>query len=1015
MFIAAVAAGFWGVSRYPALSDKAAMSGTEAFEDPMTHQAHFHVPDQASLPTRVLYTTLNWYETNWKGMAFGLVLAGAFLTVLSYLPKPSSDRRFKNSLIGMLVGTPLGVCVNCVAPIAKGLYDAGSKMETALAVMFSSPTLNIVVLTMLFSIFPFHMALMKLGATFLLVLLIVPWISKKDVKRKNRETAAGAEVCEVDLTPETWAGALRGAVRDYWKSFSYIFVRTFPLMLLAGFLGAVLTHLWSFDKFIGLEPNWKTLAVLSFMGTFLPLPIAFDLMLTQALMMSRLADGFVMTLLFTLGTFSIYSAMVVTRTFSLKVAVKLYLIIVVLGMGLGYGAQVYSDFKYLQWLGRYEVFIGSGEASFQAAVTEPRVPDSVRPAFRLTQPVASQKFWTDQNVDVQWSVLQDRVASKGPLFEKHLGPEWGLTYSNRMTPENFFDPLFFGRGIASGDFNRDGWVDVAVATDNGFELYQNVNGRRFVRMDGPPASMAGKQGLTVALVDMDNDGWLDVFLTTFHEGNYLWLNPLGGKKKQPVLRVPNNQALATTAPAFADVNRDGWLDIVNGNYYLGVLTRKPIDTSVDQLVINRGLKFEPADLEGVPGQTHTVLFSDVNGDGLVDLMIGNDYQVSDTYYFGENQGRFRKIRRQDGIIPITTENTMSMDTADFNNDLQLDLYLANIGMSKGLDVVSNIFGSAMQEAGREFCDSRDTVLNHQECHDLLKLVTLLNPEKQDPSERCSIFQDREQVGECMVARLALTATRRSNPALCGRIGPDHTLSKIMCEKYFLPRRVHPDTRGEIPLRSMSNILLQAGTDTPFLDISQAAQVETAEWSWNARFADLDNDEWQDLYVVNGVLITQEFATNNFFHNREGKTFQPAEEEFGLQDFDHSSAYTYLDIDNDGDLDIIGNTLYGPFKIYINHESENNRVMFRLEDGRGNRHCIGCRVTIHYGPEGKRHQMREIKASGGYRSFDAPVAHFGLGPYDVVQKVEVRWSDGIATVIGQPFPVNRKYLLYRKPL
>ena len=112
VFIVGVVACFWLVSRYPALGEKAAMSGAESFEDPMTHQAHFHAPADAPLHIRVFYTTLNWYETNWKGMAFGLVLAGAFLTLLSYLPKQNSDKRFKNSLMGMLVGTPLGVCVN---------------------------------------------------------------------------------------------------------------------------------------------------------------------------------------------------------------------------------------------------------------------------------------------------------------------------------------------------------------------------------------------------------------------------------------------------------------------------------------------------------------------------------------------------------------------------------------------------------------------------------------------------------------------------------------------------------------------------------------------------------------------------------------------------------------------------------------------------------------------------------------------------------------------------------------
>jgi hypothetical protein len=393
-------------------------------------------------------------------------------------------------------------------------------------------------------------------------------------------------------------------------------------------------------------------------------------------------------------------------------------------------------------------------------------------------------------------------------------------------------------------------------------------------------------------------------------------------------------------------------------------------------------------------------------------MIGNDYQVADSYYFGKAEGAFQKINKQDGTVPVTTENTMSMDTADFNNDLQLDLYLANIGMSKGIDVVSNIFGSVMQEAGRNFCNTPGLVLKQKECRDLVRLVTLLAPDKQDPSERCSVFEDRRMVGECMVTRLALTATRRNDPDLCHKIAPSHVMPKKLCERYFIPKKVEADKSNEIPLRSMANILLQGTPSARFQDVSKDAQVETAEWSWNARFADLDNDEWQDLYVVNGVLITQEFATNNFFHNQQGKTFTAAEKEFGLEDMDHSSAYTYIDIDNDGDLDIIVNTLYGPFKVYRNNETRNSSVVFKLWDGKGNRFCVGCRVTLHYGPEGKRHQMREIKASGGYRSFDAPVAHFGLGANIKIKKVEVRWSDGTKTLIKHSFPANREYTLRR---
>jgi hypothetical protein len=166
------------------------------------------------------------------------------------------------------------------------------------------------------------------------------------------------------------------------------------------------------------------------------------------------------------------------------------------------------------------------------------------------------------------------------------------------------------------------------------------------------------------------------------------LNPIPAEGEIVVKTVPNNNAPLTSASAFADINHDGYLDIINGNYYLGILTRKPIQQATDQLVMNRNLDFSIQTIEGIPGQTHSALFSDINLDGQPDLMIGNDYSVSDTYYHGKGKGEFKKIRNQENIIPITTQNTMSIDTGDFNNDLIPDIYLANIGISRGLDVVS---------------------------------------------------------------------------------------------------------------------------------------------------------------------------------------------------------------------------------------------------------------------------------------------------------------------------------------
>jgi uncharacterized membrane protein YraQ (UPF0718 family) len=1017
LFILGVAVTFWLVSRYPALGNKAAMSGMDAFNDPMTHEAHFAVDKKAPLHEKVFYTSLNWYETNWRGMVFGLLLAGAFLTLLSYLPRKTSGNRFLGSIQGMFVGTPLGVCVNCVAPIVKGMYEAGSRMETALAVMFSSPTLNIIVLTMLFSIFPFYMAVMKIAATFVLVLVIVPFISEKDRKPVDPEACAipTTDVCELAPGTESWQGSIVGTAKDYWKNFSYLFIRTVPLMLLAGLLGAFMSHVWSFEKLIGVPVNFINLSLISFMGTFMPLPIVFDIMLAQALMMSGMASGFVMTMLFTLGTFSIYSASIITQTFSLRLAIKLYAIVFFMGIGLGYLANYYAEAQYTNWLAQYDkLAIEESAGNFQ----------KIKTTTTTTQP--QQAMVLHPTKGLHWEIVQDsdgiRITSSphvsrkqnGDLpFTKILGPELGLEYSNVLTSKVFFDPLFFGRGIAGGDFNNDGWTDLAVATGNGFELYQNIDGKEFRKLVPAIERLTGLQTVSVALVDMNNDGRLDVFFTTFKDGNYIWLNPENQAKPGHLLEVPNNGSLLTSALGFADINRDASLDIVQGNYFLGVLTRKPIDKAVNQVLINKGLKFQSMLMTKDAGQTHSVLLSDINNDLQPDLLVGNDYLVSDTYYYGDDDGNFNKINKSQGIIPITTENTMSIDTGDFNNDLIPDIYLANIGFSKGIDVVSNIFGDFMQEAGQKFCSSTNTVLPLGECRELLKLVTLLNPEKQDISERCLALEQKDEVTECMVMRLALFAAKNKDASLCQRINERHPIALTYCQEFFQAKHLPFNREEEIPMRSFSNILLQGKSDSTFTDRSKASGTTTAEWSWNARFADFDNDEWQDLFVVNGVLITQEFASNNFFHNQKGEGFNSAEKSFGLEDFDHSSAYTLIDIENDGDLDIITNTLYGPFKIYLNNENKRNSIVFNLRDDRGNHYCIGCKVIIHYGESGERHQMREIKASGGFHSFDSPVAHFGLDAFEAVKRVEVHWSTGEKTTLSRDFSANNSYTIYRQ--
>lgn len=127
--------------------------------------------------TRIVYTTVNWLYTNKQGMTFGLLVAALLMTLIPLLKPQRLQHRLTNTMMGMVVGTPLGLCVNCATPIAQGMYAAGGRMEIALAAMMSAPTLNIVVLTMLFTLFPFHLAAIKIGFTLAFLLLGIPLLT----------------------------------------------------------------------------------------------------------------------------------------------------------------------------------------------------------------------------------------------------------------------------------------------------------------------------------------------------------------------------------------------------------------------------------------------------------------------------------------------------------------------------------------------------------------------------------------------------------------------------------------------------------------------------------------------------------------------------------------------------------------------------------------------------------------------------------------------------------------------
>jgi uncharacterized membrane protein YraQ (UPF0718 family) len=320
-----IAGIFWIDSRYPALL-KRYHAGTQVkAAGTLTFGTVYSVNASMSLATRVWRTTVNWLDANRVGMTFSFLFGPAALTFLATLRRRRTTSPYLNTLFGAAAGMPLGVCTNCVAPIARGFYASGMSTESVFAAMFASPALNIVVLAMTFALFPLPVALLKLATVLFLILVFAPIVAS----RPQTETHSIACPIEIPVS-ETWTQALIGTLRSFLKSFWYVFRVAFPLMLLAAVLGALLVELLP-QQALFTPVTMGAIVLVALVGAFLPVPMAFDVAIAFILMVKGVPLPYVVTILCTLGIISVFSVFVVGKTISWRVAGAAYATVAVLG------------------------------------------------------------------------------------------------------------------------------------------------------------------------------------------------------------------------------------------------------------------------------------------------------------------------------------------------------------------------------------------------------------------------------------------------------------------------------------------------------------------------------------------------------------------------------------------------------------------------------------------------------------------------------------------------------------
>ncbi len=973
---------FWTQSRYPALDEKAMMSGAIQLEDPLSFEAHYPIDAADPVWKRIGLSTLNWLHTNRKGMTFGLLLAAAFLTLSKYLQRKSFKDGFLNSLLGMFIGAPLGVCVNCAAPIAKGLYASGARAETTLAMMIASPTLNIVVLTMAFSLLPAYMAIGKIVLSLVLILGVVPLIGRLLPDQKKEITPpVPATGWDIPTPADPWGTAIWEVVKSYAANLWYIIKLTVPLMILAGFLGAVVATLLPSDLIIGLAFGIGTMIVIAIVGTFLPVPIAFDVVVAGALLSAGLSAGYVMGLVFTLGSFSVYSYFIVAQAISWRAASMLAAAVAVAGILAGVAAQSYHNWQSERAL---ELLLGFEAAIFGAAHAD-------------TGGITVQS--------TPFAALSPQAPDAATPFERLEGHDIGIDKPIEFSMHDMWPPFWEGRSLASGDIDNDGDMDLVIASsERGLYVYDNDGTGKFAPRTVDLAGLAGIPIFNAALVDIDNDGWRDLFLATYRNGNHILWNA-GGTFDRVTPVANRDNAILSLALSFGDIDRDGDLDAAIGNWASGWYRRVPGDESRNRLILNGGtLSGETfAELPGIPGETLSILLSDFTGDGALDLWVANDFEIPDAVY-ASGGGGLKQLLARDGIIPHTTTTTMAVKTADLHNDGTPEIYLAQIaGRSSGVSDTLK-----MQPLGA-YCDGIKHPKDHAICVQNMEIKSWYKSGNNfDPTyaSKCTEFSGDQQA-QCKAMLVKDLAIQRDDPALCDLIADAQLRAKSYCQAHFQPIRPFTDAERAENLHQIlrSNVLLQRDGNG-FTDVAQPQGLDVGGWSWDTKVADFDNDGFQDVYIVNGTWVPNEVSPSNlFFHNDGNGKFTEASGPFGLEDYLMTAAATVFDMDGDGDQDIITHPVNGPITVFRNAQQSDHALSVRLIDHRGNRDGIGSLITL-YTDTGQ--QSRELQLGGGFMSFDAPVAHFGLAANDVARRISIRWSTGETTTLEGPFDTATHY-------
>jgi len=556
-------------------------------------------------------------------------------------------------------------------------------------------------------------------------------------------------------------------------------------------------------------------------------------------------------------------------------------------------------------------------------------------------------------------------------FEKLPSEHTKIKFANIIEENESFNFLYYqylynGGGVAVGDINNDGLVDLYF-TGNTVSDKLYLNKGDFVFEDitsqaGLTANGGFKTG--VNMIDINKDGLLDIYVCRSvvqeieNRKNLLYINNGDNTFTEKAEAYGLADAGYSVQAYFLDADRDNTYEVYVLNHPKDMNNANNIQVKQNEdgsfspkeladysyisdryYVLKDGKYQDASESAGILDDAYglSAVVADFNDDDLPDIYVANDYIKPDRLWI--NQGNHQFKDELDQYFKHTSFSSMGSDYADLNNDDKPDLMV--------LDMLASV-------------PERRHQLNH-----------LTNVKK---------FKDMQ------------------------RFGLGSQLSR--------------------------NVLQINQQPAPFLDIAFMDGIANTDWSWSALMADFDNDAFKDIHITNGYyrnitnLDYMDFEINdlqakyrkgqitlldwlnqipseptqNFFFKNEGQLkFSDVSDQWQAQT-EFSNGAAYADLNNDGLLDLVVNNINGEAHILKNlmYGNEHHYLSLKLKDDNNIIHNTKVKC---YTSDNK--VLTEIyNPQRGYLSSTQHRLHFGLGKAKV-DRLEIYWPDGSFQTLKSP--------------